>query len=57
MSWWLCLVIAAPLLFVIGTVISALKEQEKLEKGPLKKVLEERRRQNEALQKQQKKNG
>lgn len=57
MSWWLCLVIAAPLLFVVGTVISALKEQEKLEKGPLKKVLEERRRQKEALQKQQIKNG
>ncbi len=57
MSWWLCLVIAAPLLFVIGTVISALKEQEKLENGPLKKVLEDRRRQKEALQKQQKKNG
>ena len=57
MSWWLCLVIAAPLLFVIGTVISALKEQEKLENGPLKKVLEDHRRQKEALQKQQKKNG
>lgn len=51
MSWWLCLVIVAPLLFVIGTVVSALKEQEKLEKGPLKKVLEERRRQKEEMQK------
>ena len=54
MSWWLCLVIVAPLLFVIGTVVSALKEQEKLEKGPLKKVLEERRRQKEAMQKEEK---
>ena len=39
---WLYIVIAVPVLFVIGTVYSALKEQKKLEQGELKRVLEKR---------------
>ena len=39
---WLYIVIAVPVLFVIGTVYSALKEQKKLEQGELKCVLEKR---------------
>ena len=39
---WIYIVIAVPLLFVIGTVYSAIKEQKKLEQGELKRVLEKR---------------
>ena len=39
MSFWLVLVIAIPILFVIGTTYNAIKEQKKLEEGILKNVL------------------
>lgn len=42
MSFWLVLVIAVPILFVIGSTYNALKEQKKLEDGILKKVLKKR---------------
>ena len=40
--WWLWLVIAIPFLFLIGLIYNALKEQHRLEQGPLKKILAER---------------
>lgn len=42
MSWWIILVIAAPILFVIGTVMNALKEQKRFEQGPLQDILKKR---------------
>ena len=42
MSFWLVLVIAVPILFVIGTTYNAIKEQKKLEDGILKNVLKKR---------------
>lgn len=42
MSFWLILVIAVPILFVIGTTYNAIKEQKKLENGVLKTVLQKR---------------
>ena len=39
MSYLLILVIAIPVLFVIGTTYNALKEQKRLEEGPLKEIL------------------
>lgn len=42
MSFWLIVVIALPLLFVVGTTYNAIKEQKKLEEGLLKKVLKTR---------------
>ena len=39
---WIYIIIAVPLLFVVGTVYTALKEQKRLEKGELKRVLEKR---------------
>ncbi len=39
---WLYLLIILPFLFLLGTIVSALKEQKKLENGLLKKVLEQR---------------
>lgn len=45
MNWWIVLVIAAPLLFVVGTVLNALKEQKRFEQGELQKILKERRKQ------------
>ncbi len=42
MSYLLILVIAIPVLFVIGTTYNALKEQKRLEEGPLKKILSKR---------------
>ena len=42
MSFWLVLVIAIPILFVIGTTYNAFKEQKKLEDGILKNVLKKR---------------
>ena len=39
MSFWLVLVIAIPILFVIGTTYNAIKEQKKLVDGILKYVL------------------
>ncbi len=42
MSWWLILVIAAPILFVVGTVMNALKEQKRFEEGPLQEILKKR---------------
>ncbi len=36
------MVIAVPILFIIGTTYNALKEQKRLEDGPLKEILEKR---------------
>ncbi len=47
MSWGAALAIAIPFLFVIGTVMNALKEQKKLENGKLKKILEQRKAERE----------
>ncbi|MGN0908414.1 MAG: hypothetical protein ACI4NA_02240 [Succinivibrio sp.] len=47
MSWGAALAIAIPFLFVIGTVVSALKDQKKLEQGKLRKVLERRKAEQE----------
>ena len=42
MSYLLILVIAIPVLFIIGTTYNALKEQKRLEEGPLKEILSKR---------------
>lgn len=42
MSYLLILVIAIPVLFVIGTTYNALKEQKRLEEGQLKEILSKR---------------
>ncbi len=42
MNFLLILVIAIPVLFVIGTTYNALKEQKRLENGPLKEILSKR---------------
>ncbi len=42
MSYLLILVIAIPVLFVIGTTYNALKEQKRLEEGHLKEILSKR---------------
>lgn len=42
MSYLLILVIAIPVLFVIGTTYNAMKEQKRLEEGPLKEILSKR---------------
>lgn len=55
MSFWLVLVIAIPILFVIGTAYNAIKEQKKLEDGILKNVLKKREEMKKInLKKQQK---
>lgn len=55
MSFWLVLVIAIPILFVIGTTYNAIKEQKKLENGILKNVLKKREEMKKInLKKQQK---
>ncbi|MCR5536628.1 MAG: hypothetical protein K6F05_04350 [Succinivibrio sp.] len=48
MSLLTVVLIAAPLLFVVGIIYNALKEQRRLEKGMLKKVLDERKAEEEA---------
>ncbi len=47
MSFITVVLIAAPVLFVIGLIYNALKEQKRLEKGILKEVLEKRREEEE----------
>ena len=42
MNWFATIAIAVPILFVIGMVYNAIKDQKKLEQGVLKKVLKER---------------
>lgn len=55
MSFGLVLVIAIPILFVIGTTYKAIKEQKKLEDGILKIVLKKREEMKKInLKKQQK---
>ena len=55
MSFGLVLVIAIPILFVIGTTYNAIKEQKKLEDGILKNVLKKREEMKKInLKKQQK---
>ena len=55
MSFGLVLVIAIPILFVIGTTYNAIKEQKKLEDGILKNVLKKREQMKKInLKKQQK---
>jgi hypothetical protein len=51
MSWGAALAIAIPFLFVIGTVMNALKDQKKLENGKLKKILEKRKAERERYMK------
>ena len=54
MSFGVVLVIAIPILFVIGTTYNAIKEQKKLEDGILKIVLKKREEMKKInLQKQQ----
>lgn len=55
MSFWLVLVIAVPILFVIGTTYNAIKEQKKLEDGILKNVLKKREEMKKIHLKMQKK--
>lgn len=45
MSFSLVLILLIPLLFVIGTVYSSIKEQKKLENGQLKTILTKREQQ------------
>ena len=55
MSFGFVLVIAIPILFVIGTTYNAIKEQKKLEDGILKNVLKKREEMKKInLKKQQK---
>lgn len=55
MSFGLVLVIAIPILFVIGTTYNAIKEQKKLGDGILKNVLKKREEMKKInLKKQQK---
>lgn len=42
MSFSLILILLIPILFVIGTVYSSIKEQKKLENGQLKSILAKR---------------
>lgn len=48
MSLFTILMVAAPILFVVGLIYNALKEQKRLESGILKKVLDERKAEEEA---------
>lgn len=54
---WLWLVIAIPFLFLIGMIYNAIKEQHRLEQGPLKKILSERAREKQRLLEEAKKSG
>ncbi len=47
MSALTILVISLPFLFVIGTVVNALKDQKRLEQGALKKILQKRKAERE----------
>ncbi len=51
MGWGAALAIAIPFLFVIGTVMNALKDQKKLENGKLRKILEQRKAEREQYRK------
>ena len=42
MPWYIILIIALPILFVVGMIYNALKEQKRLEKTILPKLLQER---------------
>lgn len=42
MNWWLILVIATPFLFLMGTILNALKEQKRFEQGALQEILKKR---------------
>ena len=42
MSFYIILIILVPILFVIGTIYNAIKEQNKLENGALKDILKRR---------------
>lgn len=50
MSWVIILIIALPLLFVIGMVYNALKEQRRLEKTLLPEIIAQRRAEREKQQ-------
>ena len=57
MNYLLILVIAIPVLFIIGTTYNALKEQKRLEEGPLKEILAQREQEKKlALKKSSNKN-
>lgn len=48
MTLWLCLLI--PLLFIVGMIYNALKEQKRLEKEILKPLIEKRKQERAALE-------
>lgn len=39
------LIVIAPILFIVGVINNALKEQKRLEQGELKRILDERKKQ------------
>lgn len=51
MSWWIVLIIALPLLFVVGMVYNALKAQRKLERELLPEIIREREEERERIRK------
>lgn len=53
---WITLLILIPILFVIGTVVSALNEQKRLENGLLRKVIAQRAKDREEYLKKLAKN-
>ncbi|MGN0894992.1 MAG: hypothetical protein ACI4ND_08370 [Succinivibrio sp.] len=38
------LIVIAPILFIVGVINNALKEQKRLEQGELKRILDERKK-------------
>ncbi len=48
MSWLTLLCILTPVLFVVGLIYNAYKEQKRLENGELQEILKERRAEEEA---------
>ncbi len=56
MSIWLILVIAIPILFIIGTTYNAIKEQKRLENGKLKEILKQRAQEKQKALEAQKNN-
>lgn len=53
---WITLLILIPILFVIGTVVSALNEQRRLENGLLRKIIAQRAKEREEHLKKMAKN-
>lgn len=51
MSGWIILIIAIPLLFVVGVVYNAIKAQRKLEREMLPEIIKEREEERERIRK------